>query len=164
MCYHSGQLVAQNDAMNEIRDIRAEDISSVKAIADANRVALGFNTRKRFEEIVQQERGFVAIADNRVIGFLIFRHRKADLQTTLSDICVHQEYRDRHIGKQLITTLLQECMKKSRSFIQLKCPANLAANEFYRKLGFELHAIEAGKKLNLNVGRQTSQIDECKEE
>ena len=139
--------------MAEIRRIQIKDIDPVKALADANRPSLGFNTRKKFEEAVQQQRGFVAIEGEQVIGFVIYRHRKADLQTTLSEICVHNNYRSRSVGGRLFSALIQDCCSKSRSFIQLKCPVDLPANEFYKKVGFELYTTEMGKKRHFNVWR-----------
>src|SRR5437870_847427 len=112
--------------MIEVKPIQLEHISKVKTLADTNRDSLGFNTGRKFEEVVEQARGMVALDDDQVIGFVIYRHRKIDRQTTLSEICVHKDHRGRHIGEQLVMTLVQECQKKSRSFIQLKCPVDLA--------------------------------------
>jgi len=137
--------------MLEVKLIHAENIDAVKILADANRNSLGFIPKKKFEEIIEQHRGIVATQDDVAIGFVIYRHRKTDLKTTLSEICVHNDYRNQHIGSKLILALIQDCERQSREFIQLKCPIDLAANGFYEKLGFRLHTIEEGKKRQLNV-------------
>jgi ribosomal protein S18 acetylase RimI-like enzyme len=139
--------------MTELRLIRSEDIPAVKKLADANRTSVGFVTAAKFHEAVQQRRAIVAVDNEQVIGFVLYRHRKIDRQTTLSEICVHENCRCQHIGSKLVAALIQDCEQKARSFIQLKCPTELPANEFYRRLGFMLHAIEAGKKRPLNVWR-----------
>ena len=136
-----------------IEHMKLNHISEVKYLADTNRDSLGFNTRRKFEEVVEQSRGMVAIDNNDVIGFVIYRHRKIDNQTTLSEICVHQGHRGRRIGEQLLSALIHECETKSRVFIQLKCPIDLPANKFYKQSGFELFGTEQGKKRPLNVWR-----------
>jgi ribosomal protein S18 acetylase RimI-like enzyme len=139
--------------MLEIKPIYTEIIDYVKLIADANRESVGFMTKKKFEEIIKQRRGFVALQNDNVVGFVIYRHRKRDLQTTLSEICVHKDYRQQHIGYELMSMLIKDCKQRNREFIQLKCPVDLEANGFYERLGFKLHTIEKGKKRQLKVWR-----------
>jgi ribosomal protein S18 acetylase RimI-like enzyme len=139
--------------MIEVKPLQNRHIGKVKALADANRDSLGYNPRKKFEEIVEQQRGLVATENDQVLGFVIYRHRKIDLQTTLSEICVQQDYRRQHIGTKLLNALLQDCQQRSRTFIQLKCPVDLPANGFYERLGFTLYTIEDGKKRQLKVWR-----------
>jgi ribosomal protein S18 acetylase RimI-like enzyme len=141
--------------MNEIKPIGLAHILSAKILADANRDALGFIPRQKFEEAAEQQRGFVAIENDEVMGFVLYRHRKIDLQTTLSDICVRNGNRRLGIGRQLLEALIADSRTKSRQFIQLKCPVDLSANEFYRRMGFEVYAIEEGKKRKLNIWRLT---------
>jgi ribosomal protein S18 acetylase RimI-like enzyme len=128
-------------------------INDMKLLADANRNSISFMTRKKFEEIVDQQRAFVSLFDDTVIGFVVFRHRKLDLQTTLSEICVQHKYRGQGIGTDLIQLLIRDCNQKKRDFIQLKCPIDLPANKFYEHLGFDLHMTEDGRKRKLNVWR-----------
>ena len=125
----------------------------MKLLADANRNSISFMTRKKFEEIVDQQRAFVSLFDDTVIGFVVFRHRKLDLQTTLSEICVQHKYRGQGIGTDLIQLLIRDCNQKKRDFIQLKCPIDLPANKFSEPLGFDLHMTEDGRKRKLNVWR-----------
>lgn len=148
-----GQSIAQMVKMTRLRHIQYADISAAKLIADASRDAIGFIPRQKFEEAAKQQRGFVALENAQVVGFVLYRHRKLDHQTTLSEICVHKDYRRQYIGERLVNALVQECIKKSRQFIQLKCPADLPANVFYEKLGFELSATEKSKKRPLNIWR-----------
>ena len=139
--------------MIEIRVVQVEDVPAIKALADESRRELGFNPLKKFEEVASQQRSFIAVERAEVIGFVIFRHRKLDSQTTLSEICVRQDFRQQHIGEALIARLTKECIEMSREYIQLKCPVDLTANSFYQRLGFVLHATESGKRRSLNVWR-----------
>lgn len=139
--------------MVKIREVKESDIDCIKHIADENRSSLGFMPRKKLEEIADQQRAFVAWYDGSVVGFVVFRHRKRDLQTTLSEICVQHEYRGQGIGADLIQSLIRDCDQRNRAYIQLKCPIDLPANKFYKHVGFDLHMIEDGKKRKLNVWR-----------
>lgn len=133
--------------------VNQDHIDDIKLLVDANRKSLGFIPRKKLEEIIDQQRAFVALYENNVVGFVAFRHRKLDLQTTLSEICVQRKYRGLGIGTDLIRILIRDCGRRNRAYIQLKCPTELSANKFYERLGFELHSVEAGKKQQLNVWR-----------
>jgi ribosomal protein S18 acetylase RimI-like enzyme len=139
--------------MLEIKEIQIENVPKVKSLADMNRDSIGFNPRKKFEEVVEQKRGMVAFENNELVGFVIYRHRKLDSQTTLSEICVREDCRGKGFGKKLIDALIFECQEKKRDFIQLKCPIDLHANKFYEKIGFSHYQTEDGKKRQLNVWR-----------
>ncbi|GAB4514747.1 MAG: hypothetical protein OHK0046_17270 [Anaerolineae bacterium] len=139
--------------MLQIRRLYTEDTPKVKTLADKNRRELGFNPRQKFEEVASEQRGFVAVYNGDLVGFVIFRHRKIDLQTTLSEICVQADYRHHHIGEALVAQLIKECTEISREYIQLKCPVDLTANRFYARLGFVLYTTESGKRRSLNVWR-----------
>lgn len=136
-----------------VRLAEKQDIDQIKAIADANRDALGFLPRPKIEDAVKAERIKVVTDNGQILGFVIYRHRKTDQQTTLSDICIAESHRSRGAGKLLIETLYKECQSFSRDFILLKCPEDLSANHFYRKMGFHHERTENGRARRLNVWR-----------
>ena len=135
----------------KIRHLTTADIAAAKHLADANRDALGFLPKKKLEEVAQQKRCFVAIDNGTLVGFVIFRHRKIDNQTTLSDICVDTGGRRSGVGSKLIQHLITDCEKRERDFILLKCPEDLDANHFYQRVGFALRNTEKGKSRKLNI-------------
>lgn len=134
-----------------IRKGRLTDLASLKVVADANRDALGFLPRPKLEEAVKAERILVATIGRTIVGFVVFRHRKRDHQTTLSDICVSSAWRRCGVGKALVDALKKECICRKRHFIRLKCPVDLAANEFYRHIGFTHVNVEKGRSRELNI-------------
>lgn len=136
-----------------VRPATNTDIFAIKKIADANKNSLGFLPRPKINEAIEQKRIFVLYKDDVLAGFLIFRHRKRDTQTTLSDICVSKEWRGQGGGQQLIDALIQDCILQSRDFILLKCPDDLPANTFYKKIGFNLVSVAEGKNRPLNIWR-----------
>lgn len=127
------------------------DASSIKKIADANKTALGFLPKARIDEAIQQDRILMLCADRELTGFVIFRHRKTDTQTTLSDLCIAEAWRGYGGGRALVEALVDNCVELGRSFIRLKCPTDLPANHFYDKLGFERVGVENGKQRPLNI-------------
>ena len=127
------------------------EIDAIKAIADANRDALGFLPAAKVKEAVNRHQTLVAFIEGEMVGFVIYRHRKRDKQTTLYDICVKRTWRKKGVGKALLTTLQTECTQKERAFLQLKCPISLSANQFYERFGFEKVGVDAGKKQALNI-------------
>ena len=136
-----------------VRFVKQSDIPGIKQIADQNRNALGFLPRAKLDEVTKSHRAFVIHRGELIIGFVIFRHRSKDFQTTLSDICIRNEFRGQGYGKTLMKSLISDCLLHSREYIQLKCPIDLTANMFYKNLGFTLAMMESGKKRPLNVWR-----------
>lgn len=137
-----------------VRKMQISDIVDVKSIADEHRDSLGFVLQGKIAEAIADNRGFVVTDSQSVVGFVIYRHRKADRQTTLSEIAVTSAYQKRQAGKLLLWQLEDECRKLGRTFIQLKCPSDLPANSFYQRMGYKIHAIQPGKKRELNVWRK----------
>lgn len=133
------------------RHAKSSDIAHIKEIADANKRALGFLPRPKVEDAIAAARVIVLLAADELAGFVIFRHRKKDMQTTLSDICVATKWRGRKGGKFLVDALYAECVDRKRNFILLKCPVDLAANRFYKKMNFHLSRTENGRVRQLNV-------------
>lgn len=126
----------------------------IKQIADCNRHSLGFLPKPKVEEAVANNRVVVVkTSEEKVLGFVIFRHRKTDKQTTLSDICVDENWRNQGLGTLLLQFLYDECLNLQRDFVQLKCPVDLPANAFYDRLGFVKHSTEEGRSRKLNIWR-----------
>lgn len=126
------------------------DLDSVRALANANRPALGFVPGPVLAAGI--EHGWLIVAESRgqVVGFVHYRHRK-DLQTTLYEICVDETWRRRGVGHLLIRALVAECTTLKKASLRLKCPEDLPANRFYQALGFLLAGKESGKKRVLNI-------------
>lgn len=139
----------------------SEHIDEIKAIADANRAALGFINRAKIEQMVGENRIIVALLGGKVVGFVAFRHRKTDTQTTLSEICLDQSVRGLGYGRGLIAALYQECLLYHRTHILLKCTADSNANLFYNHLGFRRIATEAGKIRELHVWEMRVRRENC---
>ncbi len=138
--------------MNEviIRLAKSQDISSVKRIADAHRVELGFVMRPTLELAVAHDWLLVAEQDGNIVGFCNYRHcTRVAGRTTIYEIVVSSPHQG--IGRQLITAIIQDALQRNQSYLHLKCVQGLDANTFYAKMGFALVGIDEGKKRSLNI-------------
>lgn len=134
-----------------IRKATAADLDTVKTLADRHKRELGFIIRSALQVSISKGEVFVAIAAPNVLcGFVHYRHRK-DGQTTLYSVVVESNWRGQGIGWQLVEALLTESMHMDKDCVLLRCPADLAANDFYSRCGFVLDRTEKGKQRQLNV-------------
>ena len=134
----------------KVRWAQEKDIEVIKALADANRSALGFVVRASLEE--QLHRGEILVAEHQgmLIGFVSFHHRR-DGWTTIRELCVAESYRKRGMGRALVKEVEKSACHANQNGIRLKCPLDLPANGFYARLGFTRVAIENGKRRPLAV-------------
>jgi ribosomal protein S18 acetylase RimI-like enzyme len=133
-----------------VRFGKAEDVPAVKAIADRHRHELGFVPAAALVEAARERRLLVAVLDGKVVGFVHFRCCR-DGHATIYEIAVLPEHRQRGIGRALVEAVSQEAIQHGCVVLQLKCPIDLPANEFYRRAGFTEVGIEEGKRRPLRL-------------
>jgi ribosomal protein S18 acetylase RimI-like enzyme len=133
-----------------VRFATAEDVPAVKAVADRHRYELGFVPAAVLVEAAQERRLMVAVLDGKIVGFVHFRCCR-DGHATIYEIAVLPEYRRRGIGRALVEAVVQEAASRGCAVLQLKCPMDLPANEFYRRVGFTEAGIEEGKRRPLRL-------------
>lgn len=84
---------------------------------------------------------FVAREKNHIVGMALlwFFRKVMGLQGSIEDMVVDEQYRERGIGKALCQTLIRRAKKSRLVHLDLTSrPERIAANDFYKKLGFEL--------------------------
>jgi ribosomal protein S18 acetylase RimI-like enzyme len=133
-----------------VRFAAADDVPAVKAIADRHRHELGFVPAAALVEAAREPRLLVAVLDEKVVGFVHFRCCR-DGHATIYEIAVLPEHRQRGVGRALVETVAQEAALRGCVALQLKCPIDLSANEFYRRVGFTEAGIEEGKRRPLRL-------------
>jgi hypothetical protein len=74
-----------------------------------------------------------------------------DGHATIYEIAVLPEHRQRGVGRALVEAVVQEAVLRGCVLLQLKCPIDLPANEFYRRAGFAEAGIEEGKRRPLRL-------------
>lgn len=127
-----------------------EDLDQIKAIADANRLWLGFVLRPALLENIRRDWVLVADRGDEVIGFVSFHYRR-DGWTTLYEICVAEGERGNGAGRAMLDCLVETCRMYGSRGIRLKCVVGNPANGFFEQYGFRLVGQETGKRRPLNV-------------
>lgn len=124
--------------MSSIVIVNATDLSAIdaiKRIADQCRAELGFHTRQAYVDSLNKDELLIAKRDADVIGFARYHHRR-DNRTTLYEIAVTPNIRDKGIGRRLVDALIADCERVSSRCLRLTCPVELPANRFYEAMGF----------------------------
>jgi ribosomal protein S18 acetylase RimI-like enzyme len=143
-------MISGNNKLIDVRKPIADDLSSIKQLADRYRNEIGFVLRPALVKSIVEQEIFAAFARDNLIGFIHYHHRR-DLQTTLYHIAVASEQHLNGIGRKLIDNLYSEAKSRGQSNITLKCPIDLSANKFYERCGFMLTSVEPGKHRQLCV-------------
>lgn len=149
-------ILPQHQQPITVRIARIADIEGAKRIADQNRSELGFVNIAILR--AAQSKGWLLVAaeweDQRkrdmVIGFTKFRIRQ-DRNATLYEIAVASTHRRTGVGTRLLSELIRRVHLAGGQYVRLKCPEDLAANQFYQKCGFQHVETEQGKKRQLQV-------------
>jgi len=139
-----------------IRLAREEDVQGTKRVADGCRKELSFVNIAILR--AAQSKGWLLVATvwndktrtETIIGFANFRIRK-DKNGTLYEIAIEKAHRRVGIGRRLINHLIRLVHVADGHHLRLKCPEELPANGFYRKIGFKRVGTEEGKTRRLNV-------------
>ena len=135
-----------------IRKANPADLDEIKNLADAHKHELGFVLRPALTNSIQRDEVFVAENSGNVVGFIEFHHRR-DGQTTLYHIAVQSDHRRQRTGRQLVDALIRDAREHADGFVQLKCPVDLEANQFYERLGFSCIGIQPNKHRKLAIWR-----------
>lgn len=134
----------------ELRYAASVDLDRVKALCDRHRVELGFVLRPSLAAAIAACEVIAAVsAADQLLGIVHYHHRR-DGQTTLYHLAVAPERRGSGVGRALIAALRAETHHHGQTVIRLKCPSGLAANAFYRRVGFICVAQDPGKSRVLN--------------
>ena len=135
-----------------IRKATPGDLDVIKALADTFKNELGFVLRPALANSIERDEVIVAENSEGVVGFVEYHHR-LDEQTTLYHVAVHPDHWRQGIGRQLVRALIRDSDKCNKGFIQLRCPVDLPANEFYKQLGFSQVDTDPGNQRELAIWR-----------
>ncbi len=127
-----------------IEDMKREDIDEILEIERAS-FPSPWSGEAFLTELKERDSScfLVAKSEGRVVGYagfwLIFD------EAHITNLAVHPEYRKKKIGERLIRFLLKLAVSKGakRATLEVR-PSNLAAQNLYKKFGFEVGGIQKG--------------------
>lgn len=137
-----------------VRHAQRGDLSAVKRLADLHRHELGFVLLPTLREQIEKGEMLVAEWEAQLIGFVDY-HIRRDKQLTLYHIAVDPAWQRRGVGRALLEALEATAQASDCACILLKCPVDLAANQFYEAQGYNLQEKLNGRRRPLNVWGMT---------
>jgi GNAT superfamily N-acetyltransferase/predicted nucleic acid-binding protein len=127
--------------------------SLVQQQGDSERDVLGFLPRSAYSEAAAQGKLYVATAEvaegEYYAGHLLYGGRFPHLR--VFQLYTLPQFRGRHIGRQLIDTLVSDAESQYHITISARVAADLAVNEFWERMGFKTIRTVAG---GITRGRQ----------
>jgi ribosomal protein S18 acetylase RimI-like enzyme len=153
---------------SKVEVARMEHLHAAKRLADKHKRELGFINQailcKAIEansllvvplliDIAKLEQ--VAVGTEAALAGFVHFYVRRDSVVTLYSIVVAETYRHVGIGRRLFEELVSVAHAHGKTEIRLKCPAELAANAFYERLGLRVSCAETGKRRPLNVWTYT---------
>lgn len=135
-----------------VRKATMADLDVLKNLADAHKHELGFVLRPALAKSIAQGEVITAEIGEDVVGFAEY-HNRRDAQTTLYHIVVQTKHRRRGIGRSLVEALVRGAHEQEKDIVQLKCPRDLEANQFYQRMGFVCVEVQPNKRRDLLIWR-----------
>lgn len=130
----------------QVRYLNIGDVQAAyRLFSRAGGDAIGQVFTKALIKQTQKRQLLGVFEDGKLVGVCDF-NRKRTGETVIYEIVVDKEYRRRGYGREMIKRLIDE-----GRVVVLKCPEELEANNFYKKIGGRLLRQEKGKKRRLNV-------------
>jgi GNAT superfamily N-acetyltransferase len=143
--------------LKTVRLAEVQDLDWIKFLAERHRKEFSFVNRAILASGIENQE--ILCISNK--GFLHFHHRR-DGRSTLYHLCVLPEERKRGIGKLLVAAWEDDARSHGVTILQLKCPIDLEANEFYRHIGFNQVDIQEGKRRKLLVWNKLLTVKKTK--
>jgi ribosomal protein S18 acetylase RimI-like enzyme len=134
-------------------------IAAAKVVLDRHTREVGFVTRTVFAASAQKGELLVATVGQRVVGFARY-HVRLDHKLTVYEIAVNQENRMKGLARAMVAEIVVRGTARGVTIIQLKCPIDSSANNFYRHMGFHPSEVLRGRKRNLQVWTMTVESEQ----
>jgi len=125
-----------------------QTIQNAADLFQQHRDELGFVNRAQCEE----KDLWTVKRDGEVVGAALGNHCTRKPQTTLYELAVLSDYRQRGIATDLVDRMMRD---SPHNKLVAKCPVGLPSNGFYNANGWEKTDTESGKNRALNVWEKT---------
>lgn len=134
----------------------------VQQQGDSERDVLGFLPRSAYWEAAAQGKLYVATAEvageEHYAGHLLYGGRFPHLR--VFQLYTLPQFRGRHIGRQLIDALVSEAESQYYITISARVAADLAANEFWQRMGFKtIRTVAGGAARGRQINLRSRELD-----
>ncbi|QRN82831.1 GNAT family N-acetyltransferase [Chloroflexota bacterium] len=111
-------------------------LKSVIDLGDKNSDTLGFLPKVAFQNAAIENKILVAIDEKKnFVGYLLFNHNLKLRLTSITHLCIKEEYRGKNYAKELVKHL--KVISKQNSYaIRVHCRRDWKAHSFWPKMGF----------------------------
>ncbi len=133
----------------EIRQADELECELIQRICNASKGAFGFVMLPALRKSCRKGELVVLEQENDIGGFIHF-HDRRDGVRKIYEMGVAEKFRLSGCGRALIHYAVNTLPTNGKS-VQLKCPTELAANQFYEHLGFVELGVEKGRKRELRL-------------
>ena len=154
--------VLYHDKINDIlvRTSTIKDMLLVDKLQKDNAYAVGFIQKTIWEDYVWGgKRNFVVLiceANADAVGYVLFTPARDSYRyAKMQQICIRDDARRLQYGTALIDVCKQFCEMFWRKGFTLRCREDLAANNFWKALGFKVYGVWKKGKIN-HVGFKAS--------
>ena len=116
------------------------DVPSIERLAHTHPTELGFIRWGAIDRAVEEGNVLVALVEQEQfpVGFVSFYLNKRTPETTIQYLVVEENRRRLGIGRALVGRVKELTWQDGRNIVRLRCRHGLPANEFYKRLGFQL--------------------------
>jgi hypothetical protein len=126
----------------EVRPAVAKDLVYIDSLQRANLEALSFYPRVVFEREIENSRIVLALLNSEPAGYLY--HGAFAPVLKIHQACIQYDARGHLYGAQLVSWLINMCQRANVCSISLRCGSDIAANAFWKAMGFHCQAVTPG--------------------
>ena len=121
----------------KLEKMTIEDIPQIAKIFISYWGSMCLYSDKQFEMIINQNISFVYKNQNEVIAFCLMKYNFMNNIISVDILCVKEEYKGFHLGQNILTFCLNNCMELGfRNFSLHVSTTNIPAFNLYKKIGF----------------------------
>lgn len=127
-----------------IRYALLSDLTYVDHLQKKNAEELAFYPKAVFEREVQNQRILLALVNNQHAGYLYHGAMGLDKVNKIHQACIEYDLRGQWYGAGLVRQLESMNQVLGADGISLRCGSDIAANQFWQRMGFSCIDIKPG--------------------
>jgi ribosomal protein S18 acetylase RimI-like enzyme len=115
---------------------------------------------KLFEDHVEEPRVFVAVLENKQVGWIELGYESWNNRMRVWELLVEKEFRKRGIGTLLMNHAVKIAREKGARMLVLETQTNNAgAIDFYLQFGFSLIGLDVNAYTNEDIGKKEVRLE-----